>query len=208
MLDVPRAILALSRARFDDRSGRPRELFTALARHREVIFCEEPVAAEPGVSDSWELQFPAPHLVVCRPVLAASGDGFANAPHARVASMLVQLLRWQDVGEFVAWVDTPHALPVARRLAASLVVYDCEHAFRSAQPEEDARRETDLDGELLRAADLVVVAEPSAEPLSWTRAAERMLADLDEAERAPRALRRRRSLRPPPARRVRREGVR
>ena len=136
MFHEPRALLALSRARFDDPSGRRRGLFTSLAKRWPVIFVEEPSAAEPGVSDAWELRSPSSHLLVCRPLLRACGDGFAGTSPARVASMLVQLLRWQDVGEFVVWLDTPHALPIARRLDASRVVYDCTDAHWPARGDE------------------------------------------------------------------------
>jgi len=192
MLDGRRAILAFSTARFDDPSGRPRELFAALARERQVIFVEDPTAAEPGVPDSWELQFPAPRLLVCRPVLSASDEGPAGPAGPRVAPMLAQLLRWQDVGEFVAWLDAPHALRIARRVGASLVVYDASDAPGARRVGEDGPL-VPLDCELARAADLVVAAGPSDEPHRWSRMAARALADLAEAERLPRALRRRRA---------------
>lgn len=196
MLDPRRAILALSRTPFDDPSGRPRELFTGLARERQVIYVEEPVAAEAGVPDSWELQFPGPHLLVARPALRAAASGFAGAPHPQVASMLVQLLRWQDVEDVVAWLDTPHALPIARALGARLLVYDRPSAAAPAQGGEDGRGVA-VDPELARAADLVVVAEPVEGPHRWRRTAARALADLEEAERRPCLLRRRHALRAP-----------
>jgi hypothetical protein len=59
----------------------------------------------------------------------------------------------------------------------------------------------------VRAADLVLVPDLGDAELSPSRTAVRMLADLAEAERAPRALRRRRSLRAPPARRAVREAA-
>lgn len=206
MLDRPRAILALSRACFDDTSRPTRELFTALAKEREVLFVEEPAAAEPGVPDSWEIQFPAPHLLVSRPVLRTPSRGFEKAPLGRVTAMLRQLLRWQDIEDFVAWVDTPHALPIAERLEAQFLVYECPDALGSPRGEEDPHL-VRLEAELVRTADLVLVADPGDAALSPSRTALRMLADLAEAERAPRALRRRRSLRGPPARRPRREAA-
>lgn len=207
MLDRPRAILALSRARFDDASRHARDLFTALAKEREVIFVEEPAAAEPGVPDSWEIQFPAAHLLVCRPVLRTTSRGFDKAPVSRVAAMLRQLLRWQDVEEFVAWLDTPHALRIAQRLEAPFLVYDCAGGLWDAHDNAEGNL-VPLEAELVRVADLVLVAGPGEETLSPSRRAARTLAALAEAERTPRALRRSLARRRPSAEPTRHEFAR
>jgi|GEM_PF-6643525 len=176
MIDGRRAIVALSQYRFDEPSGRPRELFYGLAKERDVVFVEAPASSEPGVPDSWDLRFPLPHLLVARPLLRASCTGYADAPVRKMVGMLRQLLRWQDVQRFVAWIDTPDALGIARRLGAGFLVYDC------AAPLEPSRVQDSPRPDVVRAADLVLVAEPSGAPRSWARAAARTLADLDEAE--------------------------
>ncbi|HEX2485168.1 MAG TPA: hypothetical protein VHQ66_07705 [Myxococcota bacterium] len=202
-LGPARAIVALSRGRFESPDGRARELFTALAKEREVVFVEAPIAADPGVPDSWEIQFAAPRLLVCRPVVHAAGGGYEKAPPARVASMIRKLLRWQGVEEYLVWLDTPHAVPTAQRLDPPFLVYSCADVLWNERGEADPGL-VKLEAELVREADLVLVAEPSQERMSATRAAVRVLADLEEAERVPRSIRRQRVLRAPPARRPRR----
>lgn len=203
----PRALVVLSRRRFDDPSGRPRALFETFAKQRDVVFIEEPETSEPGAPEAWDLQFPMPHLVVARPVLRAACDGFGAAPVRQLVSMVQELLHWQDIGEFAAWLDCPEVYPVAQQLEPGFLVYDCAEPLWPAGGAPDAAL-VPLEAELLRAADLVLVAEPSHEPRSWLRTAARMQADLEEAERVPPVLRRRRALGAPVARRSRRESVR
>jgi hypothetical protein len=206
-LGPARAIVALSRGRFESGEGRARELFTALAKEREVVFVEAPIPADFGVPDSWEIQFAAPRLLVCRPVVQATGAGYEKAPPARVASMIRKLLRWQGVEDYLVWLDTPHALQAAQRLDPPFLVYSCADVLWNECGEADPAL-VKLEAELVRAADLVLVAEPSQERMSGVRAAARVLADLEDAERVPRSVRRQRVLRAPPARRPRRELVR
>jgi hypothetical protein len=189
-----RAVVALCRAPFEHGRGRARELFAAVAKEREVVYVEEPVAAEPGVPDSWEIQFAAPRLVVCRPLLRGAGGGYAGAPLVPLASMIRKLLRWQGIEDFMAWIDTPHAFSTAQRLGASFLVYSCANVlWGDGEPADSGLLA--LEADVVRAADLVLVSEPGLERQSGARAAARILADLSEAERAPRALRRPRALR-------------
>jgi hypothetical protein len=147
-------IVFFSKQRWDS-GGRSRELSTRFASERPVVLLERPSAAEPGVPDSWDLVFPMRQLLVGRPVLTRSSA--AAAPHL-LLGMIRQLMRWQDIGEWIAWLDAPSFLPLARGLAPRLVVYDrAGSAARlpaGGSPGED---------ELVRTADLLFLGEPGAE---------------------------------------------
>jgi UDP-galactopyranose mutase len=156
----PLPVIVFSHLRWDSVFQRPHHLVTRLARTRPVLFVEEPVPAEGGVPDSWDLQFPQPRLVVCRPVIEDSGYGFEQAPLPVLQKMTGQLLHWQGVRDHLAWLYTPLAHPVARALEPTLTVYDCMDelsAFLGAPRELLARREA----ELLRDASVVFTGGPS-----------------------------------------------
>ena len=117
-------LVVYSHLRWDSVYQRPQHLVSRLSRRRLVLFVEEPVAAEAGVPDSWDVQFATPRLRICRPVLSADGDGGFAGGLERLAKMMTLLLRWQEVGDHVAWLYTPMAWPLARSLSPELVVYD------------------------------------------------------------------------------------
>ena len=151
-------VLFFSRERWDS-SGRARELCIRFAKERPVILLERPAPAEPGVPDSWDLEFPMRQLLVGRPVLTQSS---AAAAPTRLPAMIRQLLRWQDVGEWIAWLDTPASFPLARRLAPRLVVYD------RARPAAPLTADTSpSEAELVRDADLLFLGEPRTDRSSW-----------------------------------------
>lgn len=158
-----------------DSGGRARELSTRFAKQRPVVLLEPPAPAEPGVPDSWDLEFPMRQLLVGRPVLTRAS---AAAVSDRLPAMVRQLLRWQDIGEWIAWLDTPAAFTLARDLAPRLVVYDCAHPSLPVAADAGPR-----EAELLRAADLLFLGDAGAGPLSWDGLAGHMLGELARAER-------------------------
>jgi hypothetical protein len=167
-------VVIFSRQRWDA-GGRAFQLSTRFAKERLVVLLEQPANAEPGVPDSWDLEFPMRQLLVGRPLLTRAT---AAAVSDRLPAMVRQLLRWQDVGEWIAWLDAPSAFTLARELAPRLVVYDCARPSlpvgADAGPSET---------ELLRAADLLFLGDAVAEPLSWDGLAGHMLGELARAER-------------------------
>jgi UDP-galactopyranose mutase len=146
-------LVVYSHLRWDSVYQRPHHLISRLARRRLVLFIEEPALAEPGVPDSWDVQFATPRLRICRPVLQGGvGAGFGG-DRERLEKMMSLLLRWQEVDDHVAWLYTPMAWPLARSLEPELVAYDCMDelsAFRGAPPEMRVR-----EADLLRSADVV-----------------------------------------------------
>ena len=166
-------VFFFSRERWDSR-GRARELSVRFAKERPVILLERPAPAEPGVPDSWDLEFPTRQLLVGRPVLTQSS---AAAAPSRLPAMVRQLLRWQDVGEWIAWLDTPASFPLARSLAPRLVVYD-----RTARAAPVAAETSRNEAELVRTADLLFLGE-RADRSSWDELAGHMLSELARTER-------------------------
>lgn len=153
MLDQLPVVL-YSHLRWDSVFERPHHLATRLARKRQVLFIEDPMPAEEGVPNSWDLQFPRPRLVICRPVLEE------RSSLAALRAMTEQLLRWQDVREHVGWLYTPLAYPVAQALRPAVTVYDCMDDLSDlGTPSELLRRR---EAELLSGADVVFAGGPSA----------------------------------------------
>jgi glycosyltransferase involved in cell wall biosynthesis len=143
-------IVVYSHLRWDSVFQRPQQLLSRLSRSHSVLFLEEPTSSEPGVPDSWELQFPLSNLAVYRPVLH---DPPVSFDAERLRPMTELLLHGQDAQRHIAWVYTPMAFPLAQALTPDVLVYDCMDelsAFLGA-PAEMRRREIDL----LRAANLV-----------------------------------------------------
>jgi UDP-galactopyranose mutase len=151
MTELP--LVVYSHLRWDSVYQRPQHLVSRLSRRRLVLFVEEPIAAEPGVPDSWDVQFATPRLRICRPVLTSDGSNGFGGDFERLAKMMTLLLRWQEVGDHTAWLYTPMAWPLARSLAPELVVYDCMDELSAFLGAPAAMREREA--ELLRSADVV-----------------------------------------------------
>jgi UDP-galactopyranose mutase len=151
-------LVVFSHLRWDSVYQRPQHLISRLARRRLVLFVEEPISAEPGVPDSWDVQFTTPRLRICRPIVGDATGGFGGNAE-RLEKMMRLLLRWQEIEDHAAWLYTPMAWPLARSLSPELVVYDCMDelsAFLDA-PRQMREREA----ELMRSADVVFTGGPS-----------------------------------------------
>jgi hypothetical protein len=170
----PLPIVFFSKERWDS-GGRSCELSTRFAGERSVVLLERPSAAEPGVPDSWDLVFPMRQLLVGRPVLTHGSSAAAQ----RLPGMIRQLMRWQDIGDWIAWLDAPSFFPLARGLAPRLVAYDCA-APAALLPAGASPGEA----ELVRTADLLFLGEPRADRCSWDGLAAHMLEELARAERS------------------------
>ena len=95
--------------------------------------------------------------------------------------MIRQLLRWQDVVEWIAWLDGPASFPLARSLEPRLLVYDRRGAAAPL-----AADTSPSEAELVRAADLLFLGEPRADRSSWDELARHMLSELARTERGDR----------------------
>jgi UDP-galactopyranose mutase len=147
---VPAALpdlVCFSHLRWDHVFQRPHHLMSRAARTRRVFFVEEPVEASArgvAVKDRGA-------VTVVTPQVPAGLRAAVREP--LVEALLLDFLAAQRVRRPIAWLYTPMAVPVVRRLDAAVVVYDCMDelsAFNEASPRLPA-----LERELLGLADVV-----------------------------------------------------
>jgi UDP-galactopyranose mutase len=150
-------LIVFSHLRWDFVFQRPQHLLSRLAQTRRVLCIEEPVSGEG--SPRWQ-RLPTEHgVVVLRPVLSGEVRGFHPEHEKEVGRLLQQLVRDDSLQGSIAWLYTPMALPLARHISPSVLVYDCMDElslFQGAPPEL-----LDREAELLRDADLVFTGGPS-----------------------------------------------
>ncbi len=156
-------LLVFSHLRWNFVYQRPQHLLSRLARHYRVVFVEEPMASEPGVSgtqDSYlETLHPAANIEVLRPHVSSSAVGFHDDHLPELRSLLSEFLRERHIQDYLVWFYTPMALPLANDLLPRAVVYDCMDelsAFKNA-PRQLVQRENAL----YQQADLVLTGGPS-----------------------------------------------
>src|SRR4051812_22464094 len=118
------ALVVYCHLRWDFVFQRPQHLISRLARQRRVYFIEEPMFADGG-DPCWEKSTPLPGLTVCRPRTSLRSHGFDDAQAPALAALLQQLVKEEQIGQHVAWLYTPLALPLAKALEPQAVVYDC-----------------------------------------------------------------------------------
>jgi UDP-galactopyranose mutase len=145
-------LVVYSHLRWASDVQRPQQLMTRMAQSRSIVFVEEPVRGE---HEGWQLETPAPGLLVARPITPVDLPGFAAAQAPMLQRMLRRLLHRRGIGSHTAWLCTPMAWPLAQALCPDAVVYDCMDALSA--PSEMRERERDL----LTAASLVFTGGPS-----------------------------------------------
>lgn len=145
-------LVVFSHLRWDFVHQRPQHLLGRMAAEQRVLFVEEPVHAAEA-QPSWELSRPTPGVLVARLRTPCPAPGFDDEHLDAFAALLPELLKDEAIQNPVAWLYTPLALPLARYVNPSLLVYDCMDelaAFHGAPPRLLSRER-----ELLAAADLV-----------------------------------------------------
>ncbi|MGZ8246354.1 hypothetical protein, partial [Methylomagnum sp.] len=138
---------------------RPQHLLSRLARKHPILFIEEPVLCEDGQGSHWELSDPAPGVRVATPFTPIPEPGFCERQLPELNRLLDELLAGEPPREHLAWLYTPMALPLARRLKPKCLVYDVMDelsAFKGAPPEL-----LDWEAEAYRCVDLVFTGGPS-----------------------------------------------
>jgi UDP-galactopyranose mutase len=151
-------VVVFSHLRWDFVYQRPQHLLSRLAARQPVLFVEEP-EPDPAGPARWDRSAPAPGVTVFRPRTPLAEPGFHPAQLALVAPMMDEVREAAGPGGTIAWLYTPMALPLARRLDPALVVYDCMDElslFAGAPPELVAR-----EAELMELADVVFTGGPS-----------------------------------------------
>jgi glycosyltransferase involved in cell wall biosynthesis len=145
------ALVVLSHLRWKAAQGRMQPLLTRLARHHRVLFIEEPLRCEAGAwlacSDA------APGVTLLQPHTPLDARGFHGDQMPMLRPLIADALEAHGLGDWVAWLCTPMALPVLSGLAPRAVVYDCadDLSVLADTPREWRRHETIL----MESADLV-----------------------------------------------------
>lgn len=151
-------IIVFSHLRWDFVYQRPQHLLSKLAAKRRVIFIEEPVHDQDH-EPYFERQEPAPNVLVCKPHTPIESWGFNNEQMPVLQTLLRDLVETEELAEYVVWLYTAMALPLAQALNPKAVVYDCMDelsAFKNAPPEL-----LDRERQLLEWADVVFTGGPS-----------------------------------------------
>ncbi len=151
-------IIVFSHLRWDFVYQRPQHLLSRLASSRRVIFIEEPIVDE-NSAPHWEKKNPRENLLVCRPHTPSRSRGYSDDQLFYLKPLVNDLIREENLNNYVLWFYTPMALPLAEQLEPKAVVYDCMDelsAFLNAPPQLLAR-----EAELLKLADVVFTGGPS-----------------------------------------------
>jgi UDP-galactopyranose mutase len=146
-------IVCFSHLRWDFVFQRPQHLLTRFARRQRVFYIEEPIF-EQGIVPRFErhvrsrVQVLVPHL----PADADHPDGMQRA-------LIGDLIRQDDINDYILWFYTPMALALTDGLTPSAIVYDCMDelsAFKGASAQLKQR-----EADLMRASSLVLTGGQS-----------------------------------------------
>lgn len=151
------ALIVFSHLRWNFVFQRPQHLLTRLAQQRRVYFFEEPerTDGEPRL----DIDSPAHNVYVCRPRTNVAAVGFHDDQLPVLQELLAGLVAGEGLEDYAVWFYSPMALPLARDLRPTAVVYDCmdELAAFMHAPKQLLQRESAL----LKAADVVFTGGPS-----------------------------------------------
>ncbi len=150
-------LIAYSHLRWDFVFQRPQQILSRMARSRPVLFVEEPIYTEDAAR--LDVSVPAPNILRCVPRGALAGEPFSAEQVELIAPLLARLVESTGYRRHVAWMYTPMALPLARRLAPAAIVYDCMDELSLFQGASPTLREREAD--LFRVCDAVFTGGPS-----------------------------------------------
>lgn len=155
-MSVP-VLLVFSHLRWDFVFQRPQHLLERLGARWRVVFVEEPRHID-GLA-RLDIREPSSRVTVVVPHTPVAAEGFHDDQLGLLEPLLSNLLRDLDLQVDVAWLYTPMALPLAKSLTPTCLVYDCMDelsAFKDA-PRQLRQRESAL----LREAAIVFTGGPS-----------------------------------------------
>lgn len=150
-------LIIFSHLRWNFVYQRPQHLMTRLARQYRIFFIEEPVFHDgEGFLETQEV---APNVRVLRPHTPISAGGFHDDQLPELEPLLQTFIQEANLKDYVIWLYTPMALPLARGLEPCAIIYDCMDelsAFKNA-PRQLLQRESAL----LKVANIVFTGGPS-----------------------------------------------
>ncbi len=144
-------IVVLSHLRWHGANTRPRQILGNIARHYNIVYIEEPVAG--AAIDYTEISHPAPRVSVYRHHTSGTGE----LSWALAQPFMLDLTKRH--AQPIVWLTTPMALPLAKALDPSLVVYDA--MTDPAASGNTAQHWPEREAAVLAAADLVFTGSPS-----------------------------------------------
>ncbi|MEA2573223.1 MAG: UDP-galactopyranose mutase [Chloroflexia bacterium] len=151
-------LVVFSHLRWDFVYQRPQHLLSRFARDRQVFFIEEPVQDFEN-APHLELSQPAANVVVARPHTPRHDWSFTSEQIAYIQPLVADFIEQQELTDYVVWLYTPMALPLAQTLQPRAVVFDVMDelsAFVGAPQEMK-----DLEATTLAWADVVFTGGPS-----------------------------------------------
>jgi UDP-galactopyranose mutase len=151
-------IVVFSHLRWDFVYQRPQHLLSRLALRSQVIFIEEPIY-DPEVEPFLECIPAAVNVLVFRLHTPIPTPGFHDCHLPLLIPLVQKMLDEEGIKEYVAWLYTPMAVPLAQAFSPLAVVYDSMDelsTFLGAPPELLAHEQT-----LFGWADLVFTGGPS-----------------------------------------------
>src|SRR5436190_19788044 len=126
-------IVCLSHLRWDFVFQRPQHLLSRAARGGDVLYVEEPTfGTEPARLD---VTRDPTGVLVAVPRMPSGLNAIAQTRLLRM--LIANAVRTRIAGDYVLWLYTPMALPLALDLNPTAVVYDCMDelsAFAGASP--------------------------------------------------------------------------
>jgi glycosyltransferase involved in cell wall biosynthesis len=142
--------VCLSHLRWDFVYQRPQHLLSRFARNGRVFFFEEPFYTDEATH--LKITEKSENLFVAVPFVSNTDKENSDVSQIQ-REMLDEMIRSNDVNDFILWFYTPMAMDFAAHINAKATVFDCMDelsAFRFAPPEliENERK-------LLEKADLV-----------------------------------------------------
>jgi UDP-galactopyranose mutase len=158
-MDKTPTIVVFSHLRWSWVWQRPQHLLSRLAKRFPVVFIEEPLPCEAGQVPHWGFNRPVPSVLICTPFTTADSPGFNGSQLNELGTLLDELLEREALHDLIAWLYTPMALPLARRIKPLAMVYDVMDelsAFKNAPPEL-----LEWEAKTYRSVDLVFTGGPS-----------------------------------------------
>jgi UDP-galactopyranose mutase len=116
-------IVVFSHLRWGFVYQRPQHLLSRLALKSQVFFIEEPIY-DPGVEPYLECSNPALNVLVFRLHTPIATPGFHDDHLPLLIPMIQEMLHDEGVKDYVAWLYTPMAVPLAQAFSPLAVVYD------------------------------------------------------------------------------------
>jgi protoporphyrinogen oxidase/glycosyltransferase involved in cell wall biosynthesis len=147
-------LVVFSHLRWDSPYRRSQEILSRIAQRTRVLFVEEPQfhAGDPGAI----ARAPVRNVTVLTPRTPLNAPGFHDDQIPLLSKLVGNALVREQMHDYSAWLDTPMALPLLKKLRPRCIVYDCiaDLAALPGAPRQIAQREHAL----LRMANVVLCA--------------------------------------------------